>query len=188
MNGGAWQRYAGTCSSAGADLVGAARPSGETVCCRADPALQHTRPGAVDTASAAHWPPRDAGPDGRDAGSSVVEFVLLTSVVMLLLGFLPIQVGLWWHERHLLSAAAGEAALAASVAGADSGDAQGRAVEAASRFLETSRVANLSDVSVRYRQDVVQVAVTGEAITAVPGIRWTMTGRAQAPVERFVAP
>lgn len=118
----------------------------------------------------------------------MVEFVLLTSVVMLLLGFLPIQVGLWWHERHLLSAAAGEAALAASVAGADSGDAQGRAVEAASRFLETSRVANLSDVSVRYRQDVVQVAVTGEAITAVPGIRWTMTGRAQAPVERFVAP
>lgn len=180
---------AGAGAVSGKLLMGAARPSRQSWCCRAGLVRQH----CGQQGFGGLWPRRlrvlstSGAGAGDERGSSVVEFVLLTSVVMVLLGFLPIQAGLWWHERHLLSAAAGEAALAASVAGADSAEAENQAAQAAARFLETSQVASLSDVSVWYQQEVVQVAVTGEAITAVPGVRWTMTGRAQAPVERFVA-
>jgi len=52
---------------------------------------------------------------GSDAGGSAVELVLLTPLVMVLT-FVPIQLGLWMHGRQLVTAAAQEASHAAAAA------------------------------------------------------------------------
>lgn len=95
---------------------------------------------------------------------------------------LIVQYGLWFHAKQVAEAAAAEAVDAAQTPTAT---AQ-RGEDAARSFLAIS--GNLTDPTVVVTRDlaVVSVEVRGGASQLVPGFSWSVTARAEAPVERFV--
>lgn len=95
---------------------------------------------------------------------------------------LIVQYGLWYHAKQVADTAAAEAIDAAQT---PSGTAQDG--EAAARsFLASS--GNLQGVTIDVHRDAatVVVEVRGDAPQLVPGISWSVTSRAEAPVERFI--
>lgn len=95
---------------------------------------------------------------------------------------LIVQFGLWYHAKQVADAAAAEAADAAQVVGATDLDGE----TAADAVLAQS--GNLHDVTIEVDRTVDRVVVTiqGSSPRLVPGFAWEVTGRADAPVERFV--
>lgn len=95
---------------------------------------------------------------------------------------LIVQYGLWFHAKQVAEAAAAEAVDAAQTPTATVEDGEG----AARSFLDSS--GNLSNATVIVTRDLtlVSVEVRGDAPQLVPGFSWSVTARAEAPVERFV--
>ncbi|MFC3689253.1 TadE family protein [Aquipuribacter hungaricus] len=123
--------------------------------------------------------------DARDTGSSVVELIGLTPlVVVLTLG--TVQVGLWMHERQLVTAAAQEAAHAAAAADLTPAQATSLGESAAGRLLGDSDAVQLGAVTVVRGSDVATATVTAVGLSMVPGVDLKVTGVASSSVERFV--
>jgi hypothetical protein len=61
-----------------------------------------------------------------DRGSSVVEFVLL-SVLLITLLFVVLQIAVWFYARNIVASAAADGARYAATAGGTSGTGSGRA-------------------------------------------------------------
>lgn len=138
-------------------------------------------------------PPR---PDRAGQGSSTIELVLLTPVLLALL-FGLIQAALLWQAHHLVGVAAQHGARLArtatalqptstgSGAGAPSSDQAVRASTLA--YLKQVGGTSLNNVQVVLRRGggYVTVTVTGTTIGVLPGTSVQLSGSSRTPEERF---
>lgn len=120
-----------------------------------------------------------------DAGSAVVELVLLTPLLMILL-LTVIQFALWQHARQVLLAAAQEGARAARAQGGTAQDGRARALDYIHQ-LGPDLVSSPA-VDVNRGVDVVTVRIHGQAVNIVPGLPLVVSATSAGPVERFRAP
>ncbi len=117
-----------------------------------------------------------------ERGATATELAVLMPVLILLV-LLPVQVGLWWHAKQAAETAAEEALDAAQVATATAADGQ------AGAHAILGQAGNLRNVSVDVNRsiDTVTVTVHGDlGFSIFPGA-WSVTARAEGPVERFIA-
>lgn len=128
---------------------------------------------------------RAAGRVG-DTGTSTIELVGLAPLVVLL-SFGTVQVGLWMHERQLVTAAAQEAAHAAAAADLTPAAATAVGEEAAGRLVGDSDAVTVRTVTVIQEGDAVRASVTAVGVSMIPGVELRVTGVASSAVERFVA-
>ena len=126
--------------------------------------------------------PRTRPPSCGDRGSSAVELVLLTPVLMVAV-FLIVQFALWYHARGIALAAAQEGARAARAerGSAAAGQARAHAYLAA---LGGDLVTDAA-VTVTRGPDTVVARVTGRVVNIVPGLTMTIAESSVGPVERF---
>ncbi|MDY7106817.1 MAG: TadE family protein [Actinomycetota bacterium] len=116
-----------------------------------------------------------------DRGATATELAVLMPALILLV-LLPVQVGLWWHARQAADVAAEEALDAAQIAGATAADGQ------AGAGAILGQAGNLTNVTVDVNRtaDDVTVTVRGDlGFSIFPGA-WSVTARAEGPVERFI--
>lgn len=128
-----------------------------------------------------------------ERGSSALELVLLTPLLIALV-FGLIQTALLWNDRHLVGAAAQHGARLArsSVAlqplGATPSAAADEAVrESTLRFLNQTGGQSLGDptVTVSRTGQYVTVTVSGTSIGVLPGTTVRVSGSSRTPVEGF---
>lgn len=116
-----------------------------------------------------------------DAGMTTSQVAVLFPA--LLFGImLIVQYGLWFHAKQVVETAAAEAVDAAQTPTGTEADG----TAAAESLLATSGNLTGVRVSVDRTPTVVTVQITGDAPQLVPGFRFSVEARAEAPVERFV--
>ena len=116
-----------------------------------------------------------------EAGDALTETVLVVPALMLAI-MLAFQVGLWWHGRHVVAAAARDAVRVARLEG--SAPEAGR--ERAESFLAASSALVLDPhVEVESSGGRVRAVVTGRSVAVVPGmellLRSAHSGVVEAP-------
>lgn len=120
-------------------------------------------------------------PRRGDAGMTTTQVAILMPALLFWI-MLVVQYGLWYHAKQAADAAATEAVDAAQTPAGTATAGE----DAAHSFLRA--VGNLTAVDVYVDRDLDRVVaeVRGRAPQLVPGFAWSVTGRAEAPVERFV--
>lgn len=125
---------------------------------------------------------RRRAPAGQ-RGSSAIELVLLTPVLIALV-FAVIQAALLWHAHHVVLAAAQQGdRLARSATRFDPGEIRAATV-AYLRSLGADLVENPT-VTVTRDGGWVTVSVTGRAASPLPGAALLVRGTSRGPVESF---
>jgi Flp pilus assembly protein TadG len=118
---------------------------------------------------------------GED-GAATTALVLILPVVLLTL-MVVVQLALAFHARQVVTAAAQDAALAATAQGAtpDTADSTARHV------LDTAGSGLLHDQAIAVTADAerVHVTVSGTVASVVPGLELTVSGTSDSPVERL---
>ena len=117
-----------------------------------------------------------------ETGAATTALVLILPVVLVMV-MLVVQFALAFHARQVVTAAAQDAALAATATGAtpDAADTTARHVLASAG----TGLLRDTDVNVNADADRVHVTVTGTVANVVPGVEFTVSGTSDAPVERF---
>lgn len=120
--------------------------------------------------------------DGRERGSSTVEFVIC-AVVMVLLLMVVVQFALWFHTRAVATTAARHGLDRARILEGSSDEGEAIARE----FLDQN-AEGLHDRAVTATRSATQVSVTvqGRVVSVIPGVHLPVTVRITAPVERIV--
>jgi Flp pilus assembly protein TadG len=95
---------------------------------------------------------------------------------------LIVQFGLWYHAKEIADAAAAEAVDAAQTSAGTSQDGEAAALA----VLDQAGNLENAKVTVTRGVDRVVAVVTGSSPQLVPGFSWSVTGRSDAPVERFI--
>ncbi|HEY9558827.1 MAG TPA: TadE/TadG family type IV pilus assembly protein [Acidimicrobiales bacterium] len=123
-------------------------------------------------------PPRGRGDDG----AATTELVMATPALLFLI-MLLVQTGLWFHAQHVAQAAAQEAVRAVRVENGTEDAGRARAHD----FLDDlgREIIQNRKVEVGRTPDVATVTVSGFAVNVVPGLRFSISEEAEAPVERF---
>ena len=116
-----------------------------------------------------------------EAGVATTQVAVLMPALLFWIGLI-VQFGLWYHAKHVASAAADEAVDAAQTPTGTAEDGSA----AARSFLDQSGDLSNVEVTVDRAADRVVVLVRGDAPQLVPGFSWTVTARSEAPTERFV--
>ncbi|MEV4824534.1 TadE family protein [Micromonospora sp. NPDC049274] len=113
-----------------------------------------------------------------------MEFAIV-ALPMVLLTFAVIQTGLIYFAQSIALGAATQGANAARGYQSSAAAGEGRATD----FLSTAGVGleNHQVVVTRTETDA-HVTVTGQAITVLPGLSWTVSMSAHGPVERPTTP
>jgi Flp pilus assembly protein TadG len=121
----------------------------------------------------------------RERGSSAIELVLVTPVLVALV-FSVVQAALLWNAQHVTVAAAQQGARLARIA-AQSGqtDAQIRAATVDYLHSLGASVTDTPTVAVQRTGAWVTVTVTARAVSLVPGASLTVHGSSRGPVETF---
>ncbi|HET7489169.1 MAG TPA: TadE family protein [Acidimicrobiales bacterium] len=120
-----------------------------------------------------------------ERGTATLPLVLVVPAMLaLILG--GVQLGLWMHLQHVVTAAAQEGLVGAQVEGA--GPAAGR--RRAERFLTELAPPLLHEraVSAEVVGDDARVVVSGSVAAVVPGLRLQVRAVAEGPREAFRAP
>lgn len=117
-----------------------------------------------------------------DAGSASTELVIVMPLLLLLV-LVSVHVGLWFHARHLVNAAAQEGARAARASGATDADGHDRA-EQLLGDLGSGSVTD-STITVIRSGETVTVSVTGQAPPVIPGLAMTVSATSTSPIEEF---
>jgi Flp pilus assembly protein TadG len=123
-----------------------------------------------------------AASNRRDRGAATVQLVVITPFVLLLM-LLCVQAALAWHAQHIAQTAAAQGLADARAAGG-SADAGADAARGALRAT-AGRVLNAPQVQVTRNTTTASVRVRGTVLPVVPGLRLTVRGHADGPVERF---
>ena len=119
----------------------------------------------------------------RDDGSSAIELVLLTPVLIVLV-FAVVQAALLWNAQHVAVAAAQQGArLARSAGGMDAAEVRNATVGYV-HSLGASLV-DAPTVTVMRGGGWVTVTVTAHAVSLLPGATLTVHGTSRGPIERF---
>ena len=117
---------------------------------------------------------------GEEGLTSTALAVLMPALLLWIM--LIVQYGLWFHAKQVAGAAAAEAVAAAKVPGGTTGAGE----RAAESFLSQSGNLDGIRITVERGTEVVTVEVSGAAPQLVPGVRWSVTARAESPTERFI--
>jgi Flp pilus assembly protein TadG len=121
-----------------------------------------------------------------DRGSSAIELVLYTPILMLIT-FLVVQFALTWYGQEIAVATAREAARVARVEGG--GDLALQHAEArGEEYAATIGNKSLDDVVVRVVRvddDTVRATVTGHSMEIIPGWAPHVSAHVEGPVEMF---
>lgn len=116
-----------------------------------------------------------------DRGAASSELVVVMPLLLLLV-MVSVHVGLWFHARHVVNAAAQEGARAARAVGATDDAGHQRAAQVLDQLggsLTATRV------TVTRNGDVVTVRVTADAPPVVPGLTLGVAATSTSPVEAF---
>ncbi len=135
-------------------------------------------------------PPRDghARPDNpvdhappRDRGSSTVEFVIASAAMVLLL-LMVVQVGVWYHTRAVAQTAARHGLdHVRTINGSPS-----EGIDVASEFLDQSGGGlENRNVDATRTAAVSSVTVSGQVVSILPGVSFTVSVTVDAPTERI---
>lgn len=117
-----------------------------------------------------------------DAGSASTELVIVMPLLLLLV-LASVHVGLWFHARHLVNAAAQEGARAARAAGATDDDGYARADQML-RELGSGAVTDPT-VTVARTPGSVTVTVTGQSPAVINGLTMGVAATSTSPIEEF---
>ncbi|ASY37000.1 MULTISPECIES: TadE family protein [unclassified Streptomyces] len=120
---------------------------------------------------------------GKDRGVASVELATL-AVVVLMLAFLAIQTGFYFHAREVAQSAARHGAEAAR----QFGSGPGEGVAEAESFLSRTGSVHDAAVSSQGGADSVRITVRGTVATLVPGVHLSVNEHADAPVEKWSTP
>ena len=121
----------------------------------------------------------------RERGSSAIELVLVTPVLVALV-FAVVQAALLWNAQHVAVAAAQQGArLARTAVQSGQTDAQVRAATVAYLHSLGASVTETPTVAVRHVGGWVTVTVTARAVSLIPGATLTVHGSSRGPVESF---
>ncbi len=117
-----------------------------------------------------------------DRGEATTEMVLVVPVLMLLV-FLVVQFGLWYHANNVAEAAAQEGARSARLTGGTDDAGQTRAAE----FMHANApsLVEVTSVTATRTDDTVRVEITGTLAAIVPGINLPVHAEAESPIEQF---
>lgn len=124
-----------------------------------------------------------------DRGSSAVELVLLTPLLMFVI-FLVVQAALYMHARHVVLAAAQQGArLARSATPTDQMAVDSARADTFS-YLHQLGADVVSDpsVTVTRADGQVTVRVSAHAVSILPGLSLRVVETSSGPVEMFRAP
>ncbi|GAA4714523.1 TadE/TadG family type IV pilus assembly protein [Phytohabitans rumicis] len=118
-----------------------------------------------------------------DRGATPVELAVAFPAI-LILTFASIQVGAWFLARAV---ALNAAQVAVSSTRTLNGASTGAGEEQASSFIaDTGGWLVGWDVQVTRDDEQVSATVTGNVVSVIPGVSWSVSQTAQGPVERFV--
>lgn len=117
-----------------------------------------------------------------DSGSASTELVIVMPLLLLLV-LASVHVGLWFHARHLVNAAAQEGARAARASGATDSDGYDRAQQILGDPGSNS-VTSPAIVVTRSGSSVT-VSVTGQAPPVIPGLAMSVSASSTSPIEEF---
>lgn len=117
-----------------------------------------------------------------DSGSASTELVIVMPLLLLLV-LVSVHVGLWFHARHLVNAAAQEGARAARASGATDSDGYDRAQQILGD-LGSNSVTSPAIVVTRAGSSVT-VSVTGQAPPVIPGLAMSVSASSTSPIEEF---
>lgn len=122
------------------------------------------------------------GPGPNERGEATTEMVLAVPVLMLLV-FLVIQFGLWYHANHVAEAAAQEGVRAARLADGSAAAGESRAAS----FMATNARTLVSGtvVAASRTEEQATIEVTGTLQSIVPGLQLPVHAEARSPIERF---
>lgn len=118
----------------------------------------------------------------NERGTTPLETAVLAPAILLIIGLI-VQAGFWFHARDVAIAAAEEGARAAAYDGAGSSSGQSVAADFAGR-VGKGALKNVS-VSGGRSATVATVTVSGESISLVPGLTFTIVQSASVPAERI---
>ena len=119
--------------------------------------------------------------DVQDDRGDVAPTVILAGLSMLLVMFV-IQMGMYFHGRSVMNAAAQDGARAAQIENATEADA----ISAANQILAGSNnLFNNEQITVSRSTDGVTVQITAEIASVFPGWSGALTATASGPTERF---
>ena len=135
------------------------------------------------TVRAGRWRRRD------DDGSSAVELVLLTPLLMFVV-FLVVQAALYMHARHVVLAAAQQGARLARIQAANDQAAATSARAGTYSYLHQLGADVVSDPAVNVTRvgGFASVRVTAHAVSILPGLTLRVVETSTGPVEGFHAP
>jgi Flp pilus assembly protein TadG len=121
----------------------------------------------------------------RERGSSAIELVLVTPVLVALV-FAVVQAALLWNAQHVAVAAAQQGARLARTA-AQSGATDAQVRDATISYLHSlgASVADTPTVAIAHSAGWVTVTVTARAVSVFPGATLTVHGASRGPVETF---
>ena len=116
-----------------------------------------------------------------ESGMTTTQVAVLMPALLFWI-MLIVQFGLWYHAKHVADTAAAEAVDAAQTPGGTQADGEAAALA----VLDAAGNLDAPDVTVDRGVDRVVAVVHGSSPRLVPGFAWNVTGRAEAPVERFI--
>jgi len=122
------------------------------------------------------------GKCGSDTGALTLSYVIIVPVFLMAVMVIA-QASLWFLARQAALAAARQGANAARVTGA----LPGAGPDAAVAFARSAASGYLLSPS-GSTAATIQIRVTGQVPSIVPGLVVRVTEAAQAPVEKFAAP
>ncbi len=102
---------------------------------------------------------------------------------LLLLVLASVHVGLWYHARHIASAASEEGARAARIAGSSDADGETKA----NQFIDQlgPNVVLARQVTITRTATTVTVTVTGHSPAVIPGLTMSIAASTTSPIESF---
>jgi Flp pilus assembly protein TadG len=118
----------------------------------------------------------------NDTGSASTELVIVMPLLLLLV-LASVHVGLWFHARHLVNAAAQEGARAARATGANDDDGYQRADQMLHDLGSGS--VTVPVVTVTRNAHTVTVTVSGQSPAVIPGLTVPVSATSTSPIEEF---
>ena len=122
--------------------------------------------------------------DVRDGerGAATTALILILPVVLLTV-MVVVQFALAYHARQVLTAAAQDAAFAATASGAS----PDTATNTAQHVVDSAGSGLVHDVMIQVSGDTdeIRVELTATVSSVVPGLELTVSGSSAAPTERF---
>ncbi len=117
-----------------------------------------------------------------DSGSASTE-VVIAMPALLLLVLASVHVGLWYHARHIASAASEEGARAARYAGSTDTDGETKA----NQFIDQlgPNVMLGRQITVTRTATSVTVTVAGHSPAVIPGLTMDLSASTTSPLETF---